>query len=85
MPSHGPLASLAFMFLRIKPSVRFALSATRSIYGFHESLLEISTPRYLVQVTVSRTWPCNVQLTLAISNSLISNNRLSRSENLVPA
>ena len=26
-----------------------------------------------------------VQLTLAISNSLISNNRLSRSENLVPA
>ena len=26
-----------------------------------------------------------IQLTLAISNSLISNNRLSRSENLVPA
>ena len=26
-----------------------------------------------------------VQLTLAISNSLISNNRLSRSENLFPA
>ena len=27
----------------------------------------------------------NIQLTLVISNSLISNNRLSRSENLVPA
>ena len=29
--------------------------------------------------------PRAIQLTLVISNSLISNNRLSRSENLVPA
>ena len=28
---------------------------------------------------------CNIQLTLVISTSLISNNRLSRSENVVPA
>ena len=40
-------------------------------------------------IIANHTWcwraDCEIQLTLVISNSLISNNRLSRSENLVPA
>ena len=50
-----------------------------------ESLHILNVKALYVTVFDSKIYTSRVQLTLAISNSLISNNRLSRSENLVPA
>ena len=41
--------------------------------------------KYPQSMFLNRNKKNNIQLTLVISNSLISNNCLSRSENLVPA
>ena len=46
-----------------KPSVLFAPPTIRSaMWGFHDRPLEMSTPRYSAQVTVSRIWPCSVHI-----------------------
>ena len=52
--------NFALMFLRKKPRDRFAVFTIRSMWGFHDRLLEMSTPRFLALVTVSRTCPWRI-------------------------
>ena len=46
---------------------------------------DTTSEKKAARLTVILIYWYYIQLTLVISNSLISNNRLSRSENLVPA
>ena len=52
------------MFRWIKFSVLVAVLVMRSMWGFQDRPLEISTPKYFALVTTSRTWPCKVYVTL---------------------
>ena len=51
----------------------------------HKKIKAAEVPNFLGQAILTGACTILIQLTLVISTSLISNNRISRSENLVPA
>ena len=50
---------LVWIFLRMKPKVRFAFVVTFCICWFQFRSWPISSPRYFAWSTASKTWPCS--------------------------